>query len=109
MIKLAFKFAVFLVGVGAGVYLAAHFPALGAAISNAEANRINAAVAQAKVDVLTQVVNDQQAKPAVSASSSLMGNMSNLVGAGPATDPNVAKYQAMLAQSKADLAAASAK
>jgi hypothetical protein len=107
MIKLAIKLVIFAAGIGAGIYISAHFPSLAGKVSSAEDAKVNAAVAQAKIDLLNQVVADQQAKS--TPTNNLIAGASGMLGGGAsAPDPTLAKYQAMLTQSKADLATANA-
>jgi hypothetical protein len=107
MIKLAFKLIFLLVGFGAGIYVGVHFPAFAGQVSTVEDAKIKQAVAQAKIDILNQVVADQKAK--ASSPANLISGASGLLGGGtPAPDPTTAKYQAMLEQSKSDLATANA-
>jgi hypothetical protein len=94
MIKLITHAAVFLIGAGAGVYWGVHNPTAAANLSDIESAKVQQAVAQAKQDVLSQVVADQNSGGTV-------------IGGG--YDSHKAKVQQMLQSAQQELSTAKAK
>ncbi len=97
LVKLITHSAVFLVGAGAGVYWGVHNPVQAANVSSIETAKIQAAVAQAKQQLLQQVVAEQNTTPGPSGQPDA------------GTAAHLSKYQQWLNTAQQDLNTAQSK
>ena len=87
------------IGFGGGIWFGARHPGLAGHIADTESAKISQAVAKAKIEILSKVLNNQSSASASPHGSSFAGGSA---GSAPASN-HTAEYQKMLDNAKTQL------